>query len=131
MEQDEEIEVEPFNWHEGDRDDFMHWAMISMVSDRRRSQKVLMAAQEASNDFRDLRVTLDINGVKLSALPFFERLWREMQHQAQKRAVELVEEHITSIRNASERVTDVLDTAGRDIREHFRTAGLPMNESEW
>jgi hypothetical protein len=127
---DQEPMVEPFNWQEADRDSFMHWAVVSMISDRRNGIAALNAVMHASDGATKLKIMLDINGVRMSAVPFFERLWQEMQRQADIRATELVEVELTKLTDAHVSVERIMHLATTAIRQQLRERGLPMKEEE-
>lgn len=122
----DEVQITPFNWHEADRDSFAYWAVIAMISDGVHPG----TAEAVLKTGPSLRIRLDINGVTFNGMPFFERLWQEMQRQADIRAVEIADKFIGELVGTKETVEMLLNIAAGDIRRRFREAGLPMTEPE-
>ena len=124
-------EIAPFNWHAADRDSFVSWAFIAMISDRRNHVDVTQKVLHASDGGTNLKITLEINGVRMSGMPFFERLWQEMQHQAKAHAVEMVAHELSKLRDTTDSVERIMKMAAEDVRHRFKELGLPMEEDEW
>jgi hypothetical protein len=133
MDTQETEPIESFNWHEADRDSFMHWAVVSMISDRRGSTAVLNQVMKASDGATALKIIIEINGVRLPGMPFFERLWQEMQRLVGSRAAELVENELTQLHDTRESVDRIMKMAASDVRRRFKELGFPMEENfdEW
>jgi hypothetical protein len=125
-------ETTPFDWHAANKEGFLSWAIIVMLSDGVHN-KIAEQVLEASDGAKKLIIKLDINGVVIDAVPFFERLWQEMQNQAQARAVDLVEDELTKLNDARAEVEQILTLATLDVRRRFKELGLPMKDDgdEW
>ena len=125
-------DITPFNWHDADRDSFASWAVIAMISDGQpdRTANTVLALTDGG---RDIRLTLDINGFSFDGMPFFERLWQEMQIQVQIHAAELIEVELTKLNETRAAVERTLTIAELDIRRKFKALGLPMTDpkDEW
>jgi hypothetical protein len=130
MDPQETEPIEPFNWHAADRDSFMYWAVASMLSRHLTELKQIM---QASDGATALRIVIEINGVKIPGVPFFEKLWEEMQQQAQVRAAALVEAELTQLHDTRESVDRIMKMAAADVRRRFKELGFPMEENfdEW
>jgi hypothetical protein len=122
-------EMTPFDWHAADKEGFLSWAVIVMMSDGVHND-IATRVLKASKDAKKLIIKLDINGVVINALPFFERLWQEMQQQAQARAIDLVEDELTKLNDARAEVERILTIAALDVRRRFKELGLPMEDDD-
>jgi hypothetical protein len=121
--------ITPFDWHAADKESFLSWAVIVMLSDGVHDD-VATRVLERSDGAKKLLITLDINGIMFDAVPFFERLWQEMQHQAKARAAELVEDELTKLNDTRASVERILTVATLDVRRRFKELGLPMEEDD-
>jgi len=132
VERGKEPVIEPFNWHEADRDSFMHWAVVAMISDRRGGNSALNRVMQASDNAKALKIVIEINGVRLTGVPFFERLWDEMQRQAEIHAASMVDDELAKLVNTRVSVERIMNTAAEDVRRRFKELGLPMEDNhEW
>lgn len=132
MKMTEEIEVTPFDWHKANKESFLSWAIVVMLAGHESDTSTrVIEVMDRSKGARDLHVTLDVNGVSFDAVPFFERLWQEMQHQAKLRAADLVEDELAKLNETRAVVERTLTIAELDIRRHFKDLGLPMNEEDY
>ena len=126
----DETMITPFDWHAANKEGFLSWAIIVMLSDGV-NDNVAERVLEVSDGAKKLLVTLDINGVSFDAVPFFERLWQEMQHQAKARAAELVEDELAKIRATHVDVERLMGLATADIKRRFTELGLPMEDDDY
>jgi hypothetical protein len=121
--------AEPFNWHDLDRDSFLAWTVTNALSAKHGDPGLMERAAEASDRFRSVVLTMQINGVEVNATEFIDRVKSNMTYWSERRAKELVSES-----TAFPAIEDALNVARRSIestlRAQLREAGVEWLE-DW
>jgi hypothetical protein len=114
---------EPFDWHALDRNSFLAWTVTNAISDRHGDRDLMDRASAASDKFRNVVLTMQINGVDVNAAEFIDRVRSNMEFWSERRARELVSES-----TAFPAIEDALETARlsieRTLRDQLQAAGV-------
>lgn len=117
-----------FNWHEADRDSFLKWLVVTVmprvVGDARFEE-----FREATTDFTDVRIAMQINGVPVNAFAFIDGVQRNMTH-----AVSVEAERIVREQTGFDELADLIHEADRlvkaTLRKQLVKAGIELSEDE-
>lgn len=127
-----------FNWHKlddaDDHEEFLSWMVVNLLSEHRVGDVVdpaldhlLNRVGDASDQFRNVKLTIQLNDVEVNAEHFVRCLHGAYRHAARKEAWDLLQ----GSTKAAE-LRDTVDAFHDAVREHaYRLAdslGITLNE---
>lgn len=126
-------ETKGFDWHaEQKADSFLGWLVPSVLGGMREAgSDVFEPVAHASDDFRDVRITMQINGIEVDAMPFIEGVNRNMRYRVGQEALRIVRED-----TSFGKIEDIIHGLRRQIEGHLFNeldkAGIEIpDQEEW
>lgn len=106
-----------FNWHELDREGFLSWMVIHIVSQSRgMPDEIFDKINKATDNFTNVDMKFVINGFEISAQDFAERVHMNMKYYARRASEDISHDLMKRLQNEVEKIEDALITAREAIQ---------------
>lgn len=109
-----------FNWHELDHDEFLSWMTITLVTQARKDD-IFEKLNILTKKWTDVNLTIQINGVEVSAENFIEGIKSNMSYWAEQKAEVKAHEILESVRDKINEVEELLDDVAQELRRRVDT----------
>lgn len=115
-----------------DRTKFLHWILPVVLSDLLQREGV-ERLKEATTNFTEVTMTMQINGIEVDAEAFIDATQRHMKVRVEEEAARLVEgsPERESIRAADDAVTQILEEAYSAIKTRYEAIGVRFPQDDW
>jgi len=109
-----------FNWHELNHDEFLSWMTITLVTQARKDD-MLDKLNILTKKWTDVNLTIQINGLEVSAESFVEGIKSNMSYWAEQKAEAKAHEVLEGVRDKMNEVEDLLDDVASELRRRVDT----------
>lgn len=136
--------VEPlvFDWHKlsgtDDYESFLHWMTVNLVTyerestdtDRTAERDLVQRVSDASDGFKNVELTIQLNGIEVNAAYFVRRIERNMTWMAEREAKRVLTENAEATELRS--ISNILQRALRRRAEQVAgSLGLELDEEDY
>lgn len=117
-----------FNWHEQDRDSFLSFCWIVLISEGRKDDMFdeVMAATDGG---REIEMTITANGVEMDAGQMFQRLEDNWDHHIANRVKEMVSEN-SQLEEIQKSIRAAELAIKETLTEKFKAIGIEWNTED-
>lgn len=117
-----------FNWH-AEPEGFLKWLIPTVISGLKDGG--FKRISEATTDFTDVRINMQINGVPVDALAFIAGVHRNMDYAVGVEAQRIVREE-TKFSEVEDLVHDAMKAVRRSLLKQLEKAGIELrDEDSW
>lgn len=116
-----------FDWHSEHSGGFLNWLVLALISKPEYDKGRLDELSEATKNFTDVRITVQINGIEVDPRGFVEGVERHMNYAVAQEVDELLKVASNEIFDP---LSELRDDILRTVRKMFEAKGIPLPDPE-
>jgi molecular chaperone GrpE (heat shock protein) len=116
-----------FDWQARD-EDFVKWMFVHLIADNRKEDPKFEKLSEATDQFRNVKLTMQVNSIEVNAQNFIESVENAIRQYTRSAAKELINEIIPDLDELQEAVYNAQHALSKKIKNSFKSAGITWDE---
>jgi hypothetical protein len=118
-----------FDWH-ARKQDFVKWMFVHLISGNREQDPKFEKLSEATNKFRNVQLTMQVNGIELDAEKFIEYVEHSIKTYSKNAAKRIVEDSIPDLEELQEAVYNAQRALADKLKNSLTPLGITWSDDE-
>jgi hypothetical protein len=120
-----------FDW-QARGEDFVKWMFVHLIAEKHgvdHSPKIdFEELSDATNGFRNVQLTMQVNGIEVNAQNFIESVENAIKQYAEQAAQQIVAESIPDLEELQDTVYHAQKAIADRLKNSLKSAGITWNE---